>query len=214
MPHRKEPRIPDAVLDQLLAGAADVSSSDGQHFPTAGPGEAVGAVNAHYEHTASTLFYTHLSARQAPYHTIAIPPSGEAAYVIDGLLYHEADLSIGTHHTDGGAVSDHNFALVYLLGFYFAPRIPNLAERRLYTFEPKSGSCGFAASGSGVGFNLCVLAQAACRRRGGSSWRPLRYLTMARLRMRYQRSRSVNCSAVLRSSAKNAAIRVSAWRAR
>ena len=35
-------------------GAADVSSSDGQHFPTAGPGEAVGAVNAHYERTAST----------------------------------------------------------------------------------------------------------------------------------------------------------------
>ena len=119
-------------------GAADVSSSDGQHFPTAGPGEAVGAVNAHYERTASVLFYTHLSARQTPYHTVAIPPSGEAAYVIDGLLYHEADLSIGTHHTDGGAVSDHNFALAFLLGFHFAPRIPNLAERRLYTFGPTS----------------------------------------------------------------------------
>ena len=119
-----------------LFGAADVSSSDGQHFPTAGPGEAVGAVNAHYERTASALFYTHLSARQAPYHTVAIPPSGEAAYVIDGLLYHEADLNIATHHTDGGGVSDHVFALAYLLGFYFAPRIPNLAERRLYTFEP------------------------------------------------------------------------------
>ncbi|MGA8761188.1 MAG: Tn3 family transposase [Stellaceae bacterium] len=121
-----------------LFGASDVSSSDGQHFPTAGPGEAVGAVNAHYERTASSLFYTHLSARQAPYHTIAIPPSGESAFVIDGLLYHEADLSIATHHTDGGGVSDHVFALAYLLGFYFAPRIPNLAQRRLYTFGPPS----------------------------------------------------------------------------
>jgi TnpA family transposase len=119
-----------------LFGAADVSSSDGQHFPTAGPGEALGAVNAHYERTASALFYTHLSARQAPYHTVAIPPSGEAAHVIDGLLYHEADLSIATHHTDGGGVSDHVFALAYLLGFHFAPRIPNLAERRLYAFGP------------------------------------------------------------------------------
>ena len=35
-------------------------------------------------------------------------------------------------------VSDHNFTLAYLLGFYFAPRIPNLAERRLYTFAPTS----------------------------------------------------------------------------
>ena len=97
--------------------------------------------DAHYERTASALFYTHLSARQAPYHTVAIPPSGEAAYVIDGLLYHEADLSIGTHHTDGGAVSDHNFALAYLLGFYFAPRIPNSQPGRaapLHLFGPTS----------------------------------------------------------------------------
>jgi hypothetical protein len=48
----------------------------------------------------------------------------QEAVASDGLLYHEADLSIATHHTDGGGVSDHTFALAYLLGFYFAPRIP------------------------------------------------------------------------------------------
>ena len=117
---------------------ADISSSDGQGFPTAGRGEAVGAINAHYGREASALFYTHVSARHAPYHTVAIPPSGEAAHVIDGLLYHEADLSIVVHHTDGGGVSDHVFALAHLLGFRFAPRIPNLAERRLYGFGPAS----------------------------------------------------------------------------
>ena len=71
-------------------------------LPTAGPGEAVGAVNAHYERGVSALFYTHVTARQSPYHTVAILPSGEAAHVIDGLLYYEASLSIATHHTDGG----------------------------------------------------------------------------------------------------------------
>ncbi|MBV8617030.1 MAG: Tn3 family transposase, partial [Acetobacteraceae bacterium] len=121
-----------------LFGAADVSSSDGQGFPTSGRGEAVGAVNAHYGREASALFYTHISSRHAPYHAIAIPPSGEAAHVIDGLLYHEADLSIAVHHTDGGGVSDHVFALAHLLGFRFAPRIPNLAERKLYAFGPAS----------------------------------------------------------------------------
>ena len=115
-------------------GAADVSSSDGQGFPTAGRGEAVGAINAHYGRETSALFYTHHSARHAPYHIAAIPPSGEAAHVIDGVLYHEADLSIATHHTDGGGVNDQVFALAHLLGFRFAPRIPNLAERRLYAF--------------------------------------------------------------------------------
>jgi TnpA family transposase len=117
-------------------GAADVSSSDGQHFPTGGPGEAIGAVNARYGREATTLLYTHVSARHAPFHTVAIPPSGEAAHVIDGLLYHEADLTISTHHTDGGGVSDHVFALAHVLGFRFTPRIPNLAERRLYAFTP------------------------------------------------------------------------------
>src|SRR4051794_22576872 len=82
-------------------GAADVSSSDGQHFLTAGPGAAVGAINARYGREVSALFYTHHSGRHAPYHTAAIPPAGEAVHVIDGLLYHEADLSIVTHHTDG-----------------------------------------------------------------------------------------------------------------
>jgi len=119
-------------------GAIDVSSSDGQGFPTAGRGEAVGAINAHYGREASGLFYTHISGRHAPYHSVAIPPSGEAAHVIDGLLYHEADMTIATHHTDGGGVSDHVFGLAHPLGFRFAPRIPNLAERRLYAFEPAS----------------------------------------------------------------------------
>jgi TnpA family transposase len=115
-----------------------VSSSDGQGFPTAGRGEAVGAINAHYGREASGLFYTHISGRYAPYHSVAIPPSGEAAHVVDGLLYHEADMTIATHHTDGAGVSDHVFGLAHPLGFGFAPRIPNLAERRLYAFEPAS----------------------------------------------------------------------------
>ena len=34
--------------------------------------------------------------------------------------------------------SDHNFALMHLLGVRFAPRIPNLADRRLYAFGPAS----------------------------------------------------------------------------
>jgi len=121
-----------------LFGAADVSSSDGQAFLTAGRGEALGAHNARHGQKPSALFYTHVSSRHAPYHIASIPPSGEAAYVIDGLLYHEADLSICVHHTDGGGVSDHVFALAHLLGFRFVPRIPNLADRKLYAFGPAS----------------------------------------------------------------------------
>src|SRR6201997_4366921 len=40
--------------------------------------------------------------------------------------------------TDGGGDSDHVFALLALLGFQFAPRIPDLKHRRLYSFGKPS----------------------------------------------------------------------------
>jgi TnpA family transposase len=43
--------------------------------------------------------------------------AGEAPHVVDGLLYHNADLDIAIHHTNGGGVSDHVFAFCHLLGF-------------------------------------------------------------------------------------------------
>ena len=42
------------------------------------------------------------------------------------------------HHTDGGGDSDLVFALCALLGFQFAPRIPDLKSRRLYSFDTAS----------------------------------------------------------------------------
>jgi len=118
-------------------GDATISSSDGQHFPLGGQAEVVGAVNPHKGSGPAISFYTWVSGRYAPFHTKVISVSeGEAAHVIDRLLYHGGDVNIAVHHTDGGGVSDHVFALCHLLGFRFAPRIPNLADRRLYTFGP------------------------------------------------------------------------------
>jgi TnpA family transposase len=82
-------------------------------------------VNARHGPEPAIAFYTHISDRYAPFHTKVISASaGEAAHVLDGLLYHSADLEIAIHHTDGGGVSDHVFALCALLGFRFASRDP------------------------------------------------------------------------------------------
>lgn len=134
--------IVEAQQAQPLAawfGTPTASSSDGQHFPLGGRGEVTGAVNPHKGSEPAISFYTHVSSRYAPFHTKVISVAGgEAPYVLDGLLYHGADLDIAVHHTDGGGVSDHVFALCHLLGFRFAPRIPNLQDRRLYTFGAAS----------------------------------------------------------------------------
>ncbi|AWK88574.1 Tn3 family transposase [Azospirillum thermophilum] len=133
-------RIVAAQQAQPLAahfGAGTASSSDGQHFPLGGRGEVTGAVNPHKGSGPALSFYTHVSDRYAPYHTKAISVAeGEAAHVIDGLLYHGTEAGTAVHHVDGGGVSDHVFALCHFLGFRFAPRIPNLHDRRLYTMGP------------------------------------------------------------------------------
>ena len=58
--------------------------------------------------------------------------------MLDALLYHQSEVSPRRRHTDGGGDSDHVFALCVLRGFQFAPRIPGLKHRRLYTFGKPS----------------------------------------------------------------------------
>jgi Tn3 transposase DDE domain len=50
----------------------------------------------------------------------------------------QSEVAVHRHHTDGGGDSEHVFALLALLGFQFAPRIPDLKNRRLYSFAKPS----------------------------------------------------------------------------
>jgi TnpA family transposase len=47
------------------------------------------------------------------------------------LLDHESDLRIEEHYTDTAGFTDHVFALMYMLGFRFAPRIRDLGNTKL-----------------------------------------------------------------------------------
>jgi TnpA family transposase len=122
-----------------LFGGGFASSSDGQFFRAGGFGRDAGRVNAHYSDVPGSKFYTHVSDRYAPFHTKVIAATAsEALHILDGLLYHQSDVTVRRHHTDGGGDSEHVFALLALLGFEFAPRIPDLKHRRLYSFAKPS----------------------------------------------------------------------------
>jgi TnpA family transposase len=69
----------------------------------------------------------------------------DATYVLDGLLYHESDLRIKDHYTDTAGFTDHVFALTHLLGFRFAPRIRDLADKRLFPAGKQTDYPGLAA---------------------------------------------------------------------
>ena len=120
-------------------GSGAASSSDGQFFPAAGFGRDTGRLNAHYGPKPGFKVYTHLSDRYGPFFTKVIAATAsEALHVLDALLYHQGDVAVRRHHTDGGGDSEHVFALCALLGFQFAPRIPDLKNRRLYSFGKPS----------------------------------------------------------------------------
>jgi TnpA family transposase len=117
-------------------GDGDTSSSDGQFFRAGGHGEARADYNAKYGSESGVKFYTHISDRYAPFHTKVIAANAsEAAYILDGLLHHESSLDIREHYTDTAGAIEHVFGLCHLLGFRFAPRIRDLADRRLYVAD-------------------------------------------------------------------------------
>jgi TnpA family transposase len=147
----------NAQLHQPFAawwGDGTTSSSDGQNFKAGGRGQFAGQVNLKYGQEPGVQFYTHISDQYAPFHSKVISTTvRDATHVLDGLLYHESDLRIEEHYTDTSGFTDHLFALMHLLGFRFAPRIRDLADKRLYI-------CGDAKQyptlGSLIGDNINV----------------------------------------------------------
>lgn len=85
------------------------------------------------------MFYMLVSDRYTPFYAQAISSTvRDATYVLDGLLHHQSHLEIEEHYTDTSGYTDHIFALCHLLGFRFAPRLRNLADHRLFSFEKPS----------------------------------------------------------------------------
>jgi TnpA family transposase len=142
----------DAIHAQPVTkiwGDGDTSSSDGQFFRAGGHGEARADYNAKYGSEPGVKFYTHVSDRYAPFHTKVIAANAsEAAHVLDGLMHHESSLDIREHYTDTAGAIDHLFALCSLLGYRFAPRIRDLADRMLYIVDPRAE---YKALGSMIG---------------------------------------------------------------
>jgi TnpA family transposase len=114
-------------------GQGTTSSSDGQRFRAGGHGESAGHQNAKYGGEPGVLFYTHISDQYVPFYTKVINANvRDATHVLDGLLNHESQLRIEEHYTDTAGFTDHVFALFHPLGFEFAPRISDLADKRIY----------------------------------------------------------------------------------
>lgn len=83
-------------------------------------------------------FYSFVADNYAPfYSTIIECTDRDAAFVLDGLLYNESELSLEEHYTDTHGYTEINFAAFAMLGRRFAPRIRGLQKQRLYRIDRK-----------------------------------------------------------------------------
>lgn len=80
--------------------------------------------------------YTHTSDLYSVFSTLAISCGvREATYVLTGLLANESSLNPEFHSTDTHGFTHHVFALCYLLGFSFQPRLKDLSSQRLFKLD-------------------------------------------------------------------------------
>jgi len=111
------------------------TSNDGQKF-----GVAVDSLNANYSFKylgkdKGVSVMTFIDERQLMFYSTVVSSSErEAAYVIDGLMHNDVVKS-DIHSTDTHGFSEMIFAITYLLGFTFAPRIKGLDRQKLSAFH-------------------------------------------------------------------------------
>lgn len=116
-------------------GDGSTSSSDGMRVQVS-VSSLHAEHNPHYGSEKGTTMYRFVSDQFSSFYTKVINTNvRDAVHVIDGLLYHETELCIDEHYTDTAGYTDQVFGLSHLLGFRFAPRIRDISELKLYSFE-------------------------------------------------------------------------------
>lgn len=120
-----------------MHGTGTLSSSDAQRFKIRADSLLASYYPRYYGYYEKAIgIYTHVSDQYSVFSTKVISCSPrEALYVLDGLLENNTILKIREHTTDTHGYTEIVFALCYLLGFYFMPRIRDLKDQQLYRVD-------------------------------------------------------------------------------
>jgi TnpA family transposase len=118
-------------------GDGTFSSSDAQRVAI-GRGSILASFYPRYfgYYERAVGIYTHVSDQHSVFasRVISCAPR-EAPYVLDGLLENDTMLAPRSHTTDTHGATEQVFALCYLLGITFMPRLADLADVQLYRLD-------------------------------------------------------------------------------
>jgi TnpA family transposase len=117
-----------------IYGSGEISSSDAQRFGIRASSLLASYYPRYYGYYQKAIgIYTHVSDQYSVFSTKVISCSPrEALYVLDGLLENNTILKPRKHTTDTDGYTEIIFALCYLLGYEFMPRIRDLKDQQLY----------------------------------------------------------------------------------
>lgn len=122
------------ISEELQDGS--YSTSDAQRYAVEASCLLSGYYPRYYGYYEKVLsIYTHQCKGAVFGQNVISCGEREASYVLTNLLENKTNLSPEYHSTDTHGFTEHIFALCYLLGFGFHPRLKDLTEQRLYRIK-------------------------------------------------------------------------------
>ena len=116
-------------------GDGTTSSSDGMRVVTV-VDSLNSSYNPHFGFEKGLTIYRFVNDKYAAFYSIITNTNiRDAVHIIDGILKYASEAKIHEHYTDTAGYTDQIFALMSIMGFRFAPRLRNLSDLKLYSFD-------------------------------------------------------------------------------
>lgn len=117
-------------------GSGDIGSADGLRFVS-----AVKTINSlpnkkYYGNQRGMTYYNFLTDQFTGFHGIVVPGTlRDSLFLLDGILEHQTSVEIKEVMTDTAGASEIVFALFWLLGYAFSPRLADIGGVRFWRID-------------------------------------------------------------------------------
>jgi len=135
-------RIVDYHTKQPLAlkmGKGHIASADGLRFTCAVRTINSGPNRKYFGAKRGLTYYNFSSDQGAGFHGIVITGTlRDSLYLLDGMQDQQTSLELKEIMTDTAGASEIIFALFWLLGYQFSPRLADIGKARFWRIDPKA----------------------------------------------------------------------------
>jgi len=120
-------------------GSGDVASADGLRFTSAIKTVNSAANKKYFKGKRGITYYNYTSDQDMGFHGIVVTGTmRDSIFLLDGLQNQQTSLTPTEIMTDTAGVSEVVFALFWLLGYQFSPRLADIGSTRFWRIDTKA----------------------------------------------------------------------------